>query len=197
MSTSPTILVHPRCGRCQSTFCRRVRSDEACTECGAVSWAEKHEPAFELVRPRADGWYGVQDYENVHPGDQLELLVAGDWRSGKVVRLGEFGFYVAGVAGGLEIEYRSFDSEGVLWRWETGCERGWIGPFCSRETAETVRHDWAPGYLVCGVCGWDGWKTKMPAHYAERQPPAPAVGARPATPRRRGRRGHRAAPTFP
>lgn len=159
------ILVHPRCGGCEATFCRRVRSDEPCSECGAVAWVERHEPAFELVQQRNDGWYGVQDYENVHPGDVIQLLIAGTWRQGTVERLDAVGFYVRDVGGGLEREYRSFENEGQLWRWPNWPDKGWVGPFATREAAETVRQDSAPGYLVCGVCGWDGWKTRIAEHY--------------------------------
>ena len=164
MTAGMRILVHPRCRRCETTFPRRLASTDPCTECGAVDWLEKHEPAFELIHERADGWYGVQDYENVHPGDEVELLVAGEWRAGTVERLDALGFYVREVEGGLEREYRSFENEGDLWRWPRS-DKGGVGPFASREAAETVRYDSAPGYLVCGVCGWDGWKTKIPEHY--------------------------------
>lgn len=166
MSNSMRILVHPRCRSCEATFSRRVRSTDACTECGRVDWIERHELAFELIRERADGWFGIQDYENVHPGDEVELLIAGEWRAGKVDRLDALGFYVSGVRGGLELEYRSFENERSLWRWPGDrTEKGWVGPFASKEAAESVRYDHAPGYLVCGVCGWDGWKTDVAGHY--------------------------------
>jgi hypothetical protein len=42
-------------------FSWRVRSTDPCTECGRVDWIEKHEPAFELIHERADGWWGSQD----------------------------------------------------------------------------------------------------------------------------------------
>jgi hypothetical protein len=163
---APRILIHPRCRRCESTFPRRVSMAEPCSECGALDWVEKHEPAFELVQQRSDGWYGVQDYENVHPDDEVELLIIGEWRRGTVDRLDPLGFHVVrNVAGGLEPEYRRFEDENVLWRWPGRSEKGWVGPFESREAAEAVRHDWAPGYLVCGTCGWDGWKTEIAGHY--------------------------------
>ena len=66
---------------------------------------------------------------------------------------------------GLDHEHLRFEDEHVLWRWPGRGDKGWVGPFDSREAAETVRHDWAPGYLVCGVCGWDGWKTEVAGHY--------------------------------
>ncbi len=159
------ILIHPRCRSCETTYPRRIPSSEACRYCGRVDWVEKHEPAFELIHQRSDGWYGVQDYENVHRGDEVELLVGVEWRCGVVDRIDALGFYARDVGAGLE--YRSFESEHVLWRWPGyGREdKGWVGPFASREAAETVRHDWAPGYLVCGVCGWDGWKTDIAEHY--------------------------------
>jgi hypothetical protein len=168
------ILIHPRCTACESTFCRRVRSDERCSECGATSWTESHEKAFERVHERTDGWYGVQDYENVHPGDQVEVLVLGEWRPGRVTKLeAAGGFQVGNIPGRIEIEYRSFEGEGNSWRWPLSRRRepSWVGPFSSQEAAETVRYDHGPGYLVCGVCGWDGWKTKLPQHYADHHGP--------------------------
>ena len=161
------LLIHPRCKSCETTYTRRLPSTEVCSHCGRVDWVETHEPAFEMVHERADGWYGVQDYENVHPGDDLEVLVAGEWRLVTVDRRDSRGFYVRGGGTGLELEYRSFENEHVMWRWpeRSRPDKGWVGPFLSREAAETVRHDWAPGYLVCGVCGWDGWKTDIPQHY--------------------------------
>lgn len=165
MDREGRILIHPRCGGCETTFPRRIHSADPCPACGSVRWVENHEAAFELVEERTDGWYGVQDYENVHPDDELELLVAGEWRPGRVQRLDKCGFYVTGVIGGLGVEYRSFANERVLWRWPGRDDTGWVGPFATREAAETVRHDWAPGYLVCGVCGWDGWKTRIADHY--------------------------------
>lgn len=172
MTAAPRILIHPRCRSCDATFPRRVPSTDPCTECGSLDWTEQHEPAFELIQQRADGWYGVQDYENVHPGDEVEVLVAGEWRRGRVERLDALGFHVGEVGAGLDLEYRSFANERILWRWPGRTDRGWVGPFASREAAETVRHDWAPGYLVCGVCGWDGWKTDIAQHYREHHGPA-------------------------
>jgi hypothetical protein len=46
-----------------------------------------------------------------------------------------------------------------------------VRPFASQEAAESVRYDHGPGYLVCGVCGWDGWKTKIAGHYSSQHRP--------------------------
>ena len=62
--------------------------------------------------------------------------------------------------------------QGVLWRWPQPTRKGMGGAVLSREAAETVRHDHGPGYLVCGVCGWDAWKTELPAHYRRHHGPA-------------------------
>ncbi len=48
----------------------------------------------------------------------------------------------------------------------------WDGPFETRELAASVRYDHAPGYLVCGLCGFDEWgNTKVVAHYRAVHPP--------------------------
>lgn len=167
MNGEERVLIHPRCRSCETTYPRVVRTDETCSSCGQVDWIEKHQPAFELIHRRADGWHGVQDYENVHAGDELELLIDGEWRRATVDHLEALGFFARGWGPGVELEYRGFETEHVLWRWpgRRPQDKGWVGRFASREAAETVLHDWAPGYLVCGVCGWDGWKTEIAEHY--------------------------------
>jgi hypothetical protein len=144
-----------------ASFRRDLRS------CGAVAWVEKHEPAFELVQQRADGWYGVQDYENVHPGDRIEVLVAGEWRLGIVHNLDAFGFMPASHA----------HSSSSIGRSTANIASG-AGPTVTRKvgSARSRRRKRPKRSAMTG--GWDAWKTKLPAHYAENHGAAATRSAR-------------------
>jgi hypothetical protein len=169
--TTNGVLIHPRCRKCECTIPRVVAADEICSHCGACDWLERHEAAFELVRHRSDGWYGVQDYQNVHVGDAIEVLIGTVWKLARATLVDTEGFAVVEEAAdrdGDQPRRYSHDDEKTKWRWPRDPIKSWVGPFKTEEAARTVLHDWAPGYLVCGVCGWDDWQDKLPAHYLER-----------------------------
>ena len=156
--TPADILVHPRCRRCETTFPRRpVANTAACSKVRSRRMVETHEPAFELIHEREDGWYGVQDHENVHPGDQVELLIAGQWRTGSVERLNTLGFYVEGVAGGFRASTGLSRKRGVLWRWPQPNEKGWVGPFPParppRPSGTTTPRDTSSAASAAGMPG--------------------------------------------
>lgn len=172
MTSADQILLHASCP-C-GVVVRSVRAGKSCLACGRIGWRAKHVPAFEVVFEWGGQWYGVQDYERVHTHDDVELLAGDTWQQVKVAKTDALGFYVERTAGHLE--YYSLAGEGTLWRSPARSlpdpeeDAARIGPFESKEAAENVRFDHAPGYLVCGVCGEDDWKTKLPAHYRQRHP---------------------------
>ena len=68
--TRAEILVHPRCRRCETTFPRRVPKHSPVLRVRSHGLGRDTRTRLRADPERADGWYGVQDYENVHPGDK-------------------------------------------------------------------------------------------------------------------------------
>jgi hypothetical protein len=166
VATARTLL-HARCP-C-GVVVRSAYAAAPCPRCARAEWREAHEAAFSVVFQRADGWYGVQDYETVQARDMIEVCVDGRWRPSKVLRVDADGFLALHEAG-PEPMYCSHAGEGVAWRWMSDRDPAAVGPFASEAIARTVRHDHAPGYFVCGVCGDDAWKTEIARHYEEHHP---------------------------
>jgi hypothetical protein len=61
------VLIRPRCpcGRGVHT----ALASTPCPSCGQTDWREKHEPAFEQIVRRPDGWYGRQTYYHLDEWD--------------------------------------------------------------------------------------------------------------------------------
>lgn len=86
-------LLHPSCP-CGVTYRRWVRSDEPCPRCGEALWIERHEPAFEAIYQRPDGWYGKQNWnpDLIGPFPSSEMAAS--------IRYGHApGYLICGVCG--------------------------------------------------------------------------------------------------
>lgn len=56
------------------------------------------------------------------------------------------------------------------WYGRSDYSADWVGPFTTRELAASVRYDHAPGYLLCGLCGFDDLQEHVVAHYVVTHP---------------------------
>ncbi len=170
MSDTGEVLLHAVCPCGQVV--RSVRAGTPCS-CGRCEWRAKNTRAFAEVFEGMGGWYGVEYWKAVVAGDAVEILAGDGWLPAIAAEVDAQGFSVE-LAGNRK--HYSLADKGTRWRWPDSPDSGpdaeaaRVGPFPSREAAQSVRYDAAPGYLVCGVCGEEDWRTKLPGHYRAHHP---------------------------